>query len=57
MEMVRNEDLIDAVYDLIDSPKKRGQYELMTDEERANNMVQEIFSQADDLVAKYKTTK
>lgn len=56
-EMVRNEDLIDAVYDLIDSPKKRGQYELMTDEKRAKRMVKDIFSQADDLVAKYKTTK
>lgn len=56
LEMTRNEDLIDAVYDLIDSPKQRGKFELMTDEERARNIVAEIESQADTLIAKYKTS-
>lgn len=53
-ELVRNEDLIDAVYDLIDSPKGRGKYELMTDEARATAIVEEIKSRADSLIAKYK---
>lgn len=54
-EMVRNEDIIDAVYDLIDSPKKRGKYQLMTDEKRAIGIVTDIQNQADALVAKYKS--
>ena len=57
LEMVRNEDLIEAVYDLIDSPKKRGTYELMTDEKRARGIITEIQNQADFLVNKYKTKK
>lgn len=56
-EMVRNEDLIDAVYDLIDSPKQRGKYELMADEEAAEALVENIKERADDLIAKYKTSK
>lgn len=54
-EMVTNEDLIDAVYDLIDSPKKRGKFELMTDENRARAIVTEIENRADELILKYKT--
>lgn len=53
-ELVTNEDLIDTVYDLIDSPKKRGKYELMTDEERARAIVEEIKGRADSLISKYK---
>ena len=53
-EMVRNEDIIDSVYDLIDSPKKRGKYQLMTDEKRARKIVTDIQNQAESLVAKYK---
>ena len=56
-EMVRNEDMVDAVYDIIDSPKGRGKYELQTDEEKAEAKIQEIMSHADELIAKYKTTK
>lgn len=57
LEMTRNEDLIDAVYDLVDSPKGRGEYELMTDEKRARAIVNEIENQADFLVNKYKSKK
>lgn len=53
-EMVQNENLIDVVYDIIDSPKQRGNYQLMTDEERARNIVEEIKSRADSLISKYK---
>lgn len=53
-EMIRNEDLIDAVYDLIDSPKQRGKYQLMTDEKRAIGIITSIQNQADALVTKYK---
>lgn len=56
-EMIQNEDLLDAVYDLIDSPKQRGQYELMTDEERARGIVEEIKGRVYSLVTKYKTSK
>lgn len=56
-EMMRNEDLIDAVYDLIDSPKGRGKYELMTDENRARAIVEQIKDRTDSLIAKYKTKK
>ena len=54
-EMMRNEDLIDAVYDLIDSPKQRGKYQLMTDEKRARGIVTDIQNRADELIAKYKS--
>ena len=53
-EMVRNENMIDAVYDLIDSPKGRGKYELMADEKTAENLIANIIDQADNLIAKYK---
>ena len=56
-EMMQNEDLIDAVYDLVDSPKSRGKYELMTDEERARGIVTDIENRADELIAKYKTSE
>ena len=56
-EMVQNENLLDAVYDLIDSPKQRGKYELMTDEERARGIVEEIKGRVDGLITKYKTSK
>ena len=55
-EMMLNEDLIDAVYDLIDSPKGRGKYELMTDENRARAIVTEIQNRVDSLIAKYKVS-
>lgn len=55
MEMMQNEDLIDVVYDLIDSPKGRGKYELMTDEVRARGIVTDIQNRADSLIAKYKS--
>ena len=53
-EMMMNEDLIDVVYDLIDSPKGRGKYELMTDEDRARGVVTDIQNRVDSLIAKYK---
>lgn len=56
-ELVQNENLIDAVYDIIDSPKSRGKYELMTDEERARDIVEEIKERADSLISKYKSSK
>ena len=56
-EMMQNEDLIDAVYDLVDSPKSRGKYELMTDEERARGIITDIENRADELITKYKTSK
>ena len=55
-EMLRNEDMIDSMYDIIDSPKGRGQYELMTDEIRAENMIADVIHHADELVSKYKTS-
>ena len=55
-EMMLNEDLIDAVYDLIDSPKGRGKYELMTDENRARAIVTDIQNRVDSLIAKYKVS-
>lgn len=56
-EMVRREDLINAVYYLINSPKGRGKYELMADEEHAREIIESIEDQADFLVNKYKTKK
>lgn len=56
-EMVRKEDLINAVYYLINSPKGRGKYELMADEEHAREIIESIEDQADFLVNKYKTKK
>lgn len=53
-EMVRNEDIIDAIYDIVDSPKGRGQYQLMAEEGRARDIIESIRNQAATLVAKYK---
>lgn len=55
-EMVRNEDIIDRVYEIVDSPKGRGEYELMIDESNAKEIVTLIQEQADNLIAKYKIT-
>lgn len=56
-EMVRKEDLIDAVYDLIDSPKDRGEYELMTDDLSAMFIIEDVISHADELIETYKKHK
>lgn len=56
-EMIRKEDLIDRVYDLIDSPKDRGVYELMADEDDARSTIDAIIFDIDDIIAKYKTSK
>ena len=56
-ELIRNEDVLDSVYDLIDSPKSRGKFELMTDEERARAIVTDIENRVDELVIKYKKEK
>ena len=56
-EMIQREDLLDAVYNLIDSPKGRDKYELMTDEDRARGIVEEIKGRTDELIAKYKSSK
>ena len=56
LEMMRNENLIDRVYDLVDSPKGRGQYELMLEENSAREIVNEIINTADSLISKYKTS-
>lgn len=53
-EMTRNEDIVDSIYDLIDSPKGRGKYQLMTEEERANAIIDSLMSRADELIATYK---
>lgn len=57
IEMVRQEDIIDRVYDLIDSPKERGEYELMAEEDDARSTIDAILSNANDIIAKYKTSK
>lgn len=57
IEMVRNEDLIDRVYDLIDSPKERGMYELMAEEDDARSTIDAILNDSTDLINKYKTSK
>lgn len=55
-EMVRNEDIIDVIYDIVDSPKGRGQYQLMAEENRTREVIETIRKQAATLVAKYKVT-
>lgn len=56
-EMVRNEDIIDRMYELIHSPEKRGEYELTVDEAEADELIEELWSTVDDIIAKYKTSK
>lgn len=56
-EMVRNEDIIDSIYDIIDSPKGRGNYELMVDETNARHRIESIIETADELILTYKTNK
>ncbi|MBO7732982.1 MAG: hypothetical protein J6S67_10525 [Methanobrevibacter sp.] len=57
LEMARNEDIIDRVYDLIDSPKERGIYELMAEEDDARSTIDAILNDSTDLITKYKTSK
>ena len=54
-EMVRNEDLIQRVYELVYSPEKRGDYELTVDERQADEIITAIWSSVDDIISKYKT--
>lgn len=54
IEMERNEDLIDIIYRIIDSPKGRGQYQIMAEELYARNVVESIIENVDSLIAKYK---
>lgn len=56
-EMVRQEDVIDDIYRMIYSPKGRGKYELLADENDARATVKRIINDADYLVSKYKTTE
>ncbi len=53
-EMVRNEDLIDSVYDTVDSPKGRGKYELAVETKFMQRKIDEIILRADELIDKYK---
>ena len=54
IEMERQEDLIDIIYRIIDSPKGRGQYQIMAEELYARNAVEDIIENADAMIAKYK---
>lgn len=56
-EMTRNESLIDRIYELIHSPERRGKYELTVDEAEADELIEELWSTVDDIIAKYKTSK
>ena len=56
-EMTRNEDLIDRVYELVYSPKERGEYELTVDDANADAIIQELFNNVDTIIANYKTSK
>ena len=56
-EMVRNEDLIEGVYTLINSPKGRGNYELATDDFLAEGIMEDIENRVDELILKYHTKK
>lgn len=53
-EMVRQEDIIDRVYTLIDSPEERGMYELMAEEDDARGIINSIIANTKELVSKYK---
>ena len=53
-EMVREEDIIDRVYTLIDSPEERGEYELMAEEDDARYIINSIIEQTDYFIKKYK---
>lgn len=56
-EMVRKEDLIDRMYDLVHSPEGRGTYELTVDDAEADALIQDLWNNADDLIAKYLTNE
>ncbi len=56
-EMIRNEDLFESIYYMINSPKGRGKYELMDDTEHAKGTIRDIENSVDEIIAKYKTSK
>lgn len=52
-EMVRKEDLIDRMYDLVHSPEGRGKYELTVDDAEADALIQDLRNNVDSIIAKY----
>ena len=56
-EMARTEDIIDSVYNLVDSPKERGTYELMVDDLDAMFIIEDVISHVDELISTYKKHK
>lgn len=56
-EMVRNEDLIEGVYTMVNSPKGRGIYELVTDDKLAEGIMEDIENRVDELISKYHKKK
>lgn len=54
-ELIRNEDLFDEVYYLIDSPKGRGNYEIMDDTRHAEGLIADIENSVDAIISKYKS--
>lgn len=56
-ELIRNEDLFDSIYYIVNSPKGRGKYELMDDKEHAEGTIRDIVNSVDEIIVKYKTSK
>ena len=56
-EMARKEDLIDRMYDLVYSPEGRGTYELTVNDAEADALIQDLWNNADNIIAKYLTNE
>lgn len=57
IEMFNNEDIIARFYNLVDSPKGRGRYELTTDEENASQILADFVDDIDNIIARAKNHK
>lgn len=54
MEMYREEDIIEDIYNSVDSPEGQGKYQLMASEREVKNRINRVISRADEMVAKAK---
>lgn len=54
-EMVREEPIIDRIYDLVNSPEGRGEYELTVDDAEADGILEDLYNNLDAIISNYKS--
>lgn len=57
MEMYNKEDIVARFYNLVDSPKGRGHYELTSDDENVAQILADLIDDVDNIIARAKNHK